>query len=175
MNEMSRDTAGVIVPPPLIPVLVLIVGVALSFLIPLPLLGHIPLTVKVLFGTINFVVGAAMITDANHVYRSIGTPAAPSQPTLALATTGVFKWTRNPMYVGGCLALAGIAIGFALDWVLVCLILSLPLVHYGIVLREEHYLERRFGEEYRRYTENVPRYGWRFWRERTTESSANCG
>ena len=159
---MSRDTAGAIVPPPLIPASVLMVGLALSFLIPLRLLRHIPLIVKVLFGTINFVVGAVMVIDANHVYRRMGTPAAPSQPTLALATTGAFKWTRNPMYVGGCLALPAIAIGFALDWVLVFLILSLPLVHYGMVLREEHYLERRFGDEYRRYTQNVPRYGWRF-------------
>jgi protein-S-isoprenylcysteine O-methyltransferase Ste14 len=55
---------------------------------------------------------------------------------------------------------SGIAIGFALDWVLALLILSLPLMHYGIVLREEQYLERKFGDEYRRYAEKVSRYGW---------------
>jgi hypothetical protein len=52
-------------------------------------------------------------------------------------------------YVGGSLALLGIAIGFALDWVILLLVMSLPLVHYGIVLREERYLERKFGDEYR--------------------------
>jgi hypothetical protein len=76
MSEMSRDTAGVIVPPPLIPDSVLLVGLALNFLVPMRLLGHIPLTVKVPLGTINFVVGVAII-DANYVYRRIGTPAAP--------------------------------------------------------------------------------------------------
>jgi protein-S-isoprenylcysteine O-methyltransferase Ste14 len=46
----------------------------------------------------------------------------------------------------------------ALDWVLLLLVLSLPLVHYGIILREERYLERKFGDEYRRYKTKIPRY-----------------
>jgi protein-S-isoprenylcysteine O-methyltransferase Ste14 len=39
---------------------------------------------------------------------------------------------------------------------------SLPLVHYGIILREERHLERKFGDEYRRYKTSVPRYWRRF-------------
>jgi len=62
------------------------------------------------------------------------------------------------MYVGGSLALLGIAIALALNWVLLLLVLSLPLVHYGIILREERYLERKFGDEYRRYKTKIPRY-----------------
>jgi hypothetical protein len=41
------------------------------------------------------------------------------------------------MYVGGSLALLGVAIGFTLDWLLLLLVVSLPLIHYGIILREE--------------------------------------
>jgi hypothetical protein len=77
MSEMSRDAAGVIVPPPLIRASVLLVGLALNSLVPMRLLGHIPLTVKVLLGTINFVVVVAMVIDANYVYRRIGTPLPP--------------------------------------------------------------------------------------------------
>ena len=103
-----------------------------------------------------------MVIDANRIFRRIGTHARRSQPTLALATNGAFTRTRNPMYVGGSLALLGISIGFAIDWVLLLLVGSLPLVHYGIILPEERYLERKFGDEYRRYKTKVPRYGWRF-------------
>ena len=113
-------------------------------------------------GALAFVAGLGMVIGANRIFRRIGTNTRPSQPTLALATTGMFTWTRNPMYVGGSLALLGIAIGFALDWVILLLVASLPLVHYVIILREERYLERKFGDEYRRYKTKVPRYWWRF-------------
>ena len=113
-------------------------------------------------GAIAFVVGIGMVIGANRLFRRVGTNARPSQPTLALATTGMFSWTRNPMYVGGSLTLLGIAICFALDWVILLLALSLPLMHYGVILREERYLERKFGDEYRRYKGKVPRYWWRF-------------
>ena len=55
-----------------------------------------------------------------------------------------------------------LAIGFVLDWVLLLVVVSLPLVHYRIILREERYQERKFGDEYRRYKTKIPRYWWRF-------------
>jgi protein-S-isoprenylcysteine O-methyltransferase Ste14 len=162
MTDTSRDAPNVIIFPPLIPLSVLVLGVVLNAFMPLGLLGNVPFLGRIVVGTIAFIAGVGMVIGANRIFRRIGTNARPSQPTLAVATTGVFTWTRNPMYVGGSLALLGIAIGFALDWVLLLLIVSLPLVHYGIILREERYLERKFGDEYRRYKTRTPRYWWRF-------------
>ena len=162
MTDISRDTPDVLIFPPLIPLSVLVVGVVLNFFMPLGLLAHVQFLGRIVVGTIAFVVGIGMVIGANRIFRRIGTNARPSLPTLTLATTGMFTWTRNPMYVGGSLALLGIAVGFALDWVLLLLVVSLPLVHYGIILREERYLERKFGDEYRRYMTKVPRYWWRF-------------
>ena len=48
------------------------------------------------------------------------------------------------------------------DWIVLLLVPALLLIHYGVVLCEERYLERKFGESYRRYKEAVPRYGWKF-------------
>jgi protein-S-isoprenylcysteine O-methyltransferase Ste14 len=162
MTDNPSDTPGVIIFPPLIPLSVLIVGIILNFLIPLDLLAHVPLLGRIVVAIIACVVGLGMVIGANRLFRRIGTNVRPSQPTLVLATTGMFKWTRNPMYVGGGIVLLGIAIGCALDWVLLLLVLSLPLVHYGIILREERYLERKFGDEYLRYKKKIPRYWWRF-------------
>jgi protein-S-isoprenylcysteine O-methyltransferase Ste14 len=162
MTDTSSDTPNVIIFPPLIPLSVLVVGVVLNFFMPLALLAHVLFLGRIAVGAIVFVVGIGMVIGANRIFRRIGTNARPSKPTLALANTGVFTWTRNPMYVGGSLAVLGIAIGFALDWVLLLLVVSLPLIHYGIILREERYLERKFGDEYRRYKTKVPRYWWRF-------------
>ena len=161
MTQTSRDTPGVIIFPPLIPLSVLVVGLVLNFLIPLRLLVRVPFLGRIVMGGIAFAVGIGMAVGALRIFRCVGTPARPSQPTLALATSGVFTRTRNPIYVGGSLVLFGIAIGFALDWVLLLLVVSLPLLHYGIILPEERYLERKFGDQYRRYKTTVPRYWWR--------------
>jgi len=162
MTNDPHDVPGVIVFPPLVPLFVLVAGIILNAYRPLGLLAQISSLVRVIVGIIAFVAGLGMVIAATKIFRNIGTNVRPSEPTLALATTGVFKWTRNPMYFGGSIVLLGLAVGFSLDWVLLLLLLSIPLVHYGIILREERYLERRFGEEYRRYKKRVPRYCWRF-------------
>jgi protein-S-isoprenylcysteine O-methyltransferase Ste14 len=162
MTDTSHDSPNVVIFPPLIPFSVLVVGIVLNFLMPLGLLTRVLFAGRIAVGAIAFVAGLGMVIGANRIFRRIGTNTRPSEPTLALATTGLFTWTRNPMYVGGSLALLGIAIGFALDWVILLLATSLPLIHYGIIRREERYLERKFGDEYRRYEAKVPRYLWRF-------------
>jgi protein-S-isoprenylcysteine O-methyltransferase Ste14 len=98
----------------------------------LDLLNHVLLLRRIVVGTVAFVVGLAMVIGANRIFRDLGTNVRPSQPTPALATKGMYTWTRNPMYVGGGIALLGIAI----DWVPLLLALSGPLLHYGIILRE---------------------------------------
>ena len=161
MTDNSSDAPGVIIFPPLIPLSVLTLGIILNFLMPLGLLARVPLLGRIVVATVAFVVGLGMVIGANRIFRRVGTNVNPSQPTLVLATTGIFTWTRNPMYVGGNIALLGIAIGCALDWAPLLSVLSLPLVHFGVILREERYLERKFGDEYRRYKTKVPRYWWR--------------
>ena len=64
------------------------------------------------------------------------------------------------MYVGMTLALAGLAILLASGWMLVMTIVFALVIHFGVVRREERYLEAKFGEPYRAYKARVPRYGW---------------
>ena len=68
----------------------------------------------------------------------------------------------NPAYQGGTLALLGLALLVKADWIVLLMIPALLLLHYGVVLREEQYLERKFGQVYRDYKARVPRYGWKF-------------
>ena len=69
-----------------------------------------------------------------------------------------FGATRNPLYVGVSVALCGVALIFALDWMLILIVPACVLLHFAVVVREERYLERKFGDAYRRYRERVPRY-----------------
>jgi protein-S-isoprenylcysteine O-methyltransferase Ste14 len=142
-----------------VPLAALALGIVLQRVASLGVLAHLPLLGRAVLGGGAAAAGIALAVSANRTFARIGTNVLPSKPALALATTGVFARTRNPIYVGNCLLLLGIALGFALDWALLLLAASLPLLHRSIVLHEERYLEGKFGEEYRRYKARVPRYG----------------
>jgi protein-S-isoprenylcysteine O-methyltransferase Ste14 len=77
-----------------------------------------------------------------------------------VVTHGIFERLRNPMYVGGLMILSGLAILLASDWMLVLTILFAPVIHFGVVKREERYLTAKFGAPYLQYLATVPRYGW---------------
>ncbi len=116
MAENDKDVPGVIIFPPLIPLIVLVVGVLLDWLVPMAWLGGIWLPLRVVVGVVLFVGGLWIMQSGRNLMRRRGTNVRPTQPTLSLVTEGIFARTRNPLYVGGLVALLGIVIGFALEW-----------------------------------------------------------
>jgi protein-S-isoprenylcysteine O-methyltransferase Ste14 len=159
----SRDTAGVIAPPPLIALAAIVLGLALDWLLPAYLLTLLlSLAERIVIGVLLIAVGAALAIPAMRSFRSAGTHVEPWKPSLALVTSGIYAYVRNPMYVGLALVVAGIGVALASDWTLVMLVAAALLMHFGVVKREERYLAAKFGEPYRRYMDTVPRYGWPF-------------
>jgi protein-S-isoprenylcysteine O-methyltransferase Ste14 len=75
-----------------------------------------------------------------------------------LLTKGPYARSRNPMYAGWTLGYAGIAFLSNAFWLIVLLPLVVAYTHLVDVQREEEFLEREFGDEYRRYRRRVPRY-----------------
>lgn len=159
--QNSRDTAGVIAPPPLLALATIVLGLLLDWLVPAYILSLLlPLTARVVIGPVLMGAGLALIISANLAFRSAGTHAEPWRPSVVLVASGIFEWLRNPMYVGGTLLLIGFAILLASDWMLVMTIAFILVLHFGVVRREERYLESKFGEAYRQYRNRVSRYGW---------------
>ncbi|HET9716709.1 MAG TPA: isoprenylcysteine carboxylmethyltransferase family protein [Pseudolabrys sp.] len=155
------DNAGVLVPPPLIAAGVIVIGLLLDWVVPINALRAVlPTGPRMVVGIIVAASGLALLVPAMRSFRYAGTNPEPWKPSISLVTVGIFAWMRNPMYVGGILLLAGLAVLLASDWILVMTILSTAVLHFGVVTREERYLETKFGEVYRRYREQVPRYGW---------------
>lgn len=156
----ARDTAGVIAPPPLIALAVVVLGLALDWLMPAYVLTVL-LTwpERVIIAAILFVVGAALAFPALRGFHAVGTHVEPWKPASALVTEGIFAWLRNPMYVGLTLFLVALSLALASDWILVMTIGFVLVIHFGVVLREERYLEAKFGDAYRQYKARVPRYG----------------
>ena len=82
----------------------------------------------------------------------------PSKPALALVDAGPFRFSRNPLYVGLTLMYAGLALLIPALWPLLLLIPVLAVLSWGVVRREERYLERKFGEGYRSYKARTRRW-----------------
>ncbi len=80
-----------------------------------------------------------------------------AQEETALRTTGVYRFSRNPMLLGLYLMALGSAlyVQCPINWILVIIALT---VHHKIILAEEVFLQSRFGEQWIRYRQNVPRY-----------------
>ncbi len=160
-QDDRSDTPGVIAPPPLIALAALIAGIVLDRVFPAYLLSLLlPFGARIVAGMALLGAGAVLALAGERAFVRAGTAVKPWQPSTALVTDGVFRWLRNPMYVGLVLMLAGVSIGLASDWTLVMTIAFAFTIHFGVVRREERYLATKFGDDYRSYRERVPRYGW---------------
>jgi len=157
----AADTPGVIVFPPLILLAVVMLGVVLDSAVPLDFDAGLPPSVRVFTGLVMLLLGAAMTVGAKRGFDAAGTNIRPDRPTTSLVTTGLFAHTRNPVYLGGEFGLIGLALLLDSSWILLLLAPATLLLHYGVVLREERYLERKFGAAYLAYKDSVPRYGWK--------------
>jgi len=160
MNE-ERDTAGVIAPPPLIAAVAVALGLLLDRFLPAYVLSVLlSLSVRIVIGGGVMAAGLALALPAVFAFRRVDTHVEPWKPTSVLVTDGIYRYLRNPMYVGATLLLAGFSVLFASDWTLVMTVGFALTVHFGVVKREERYLEAKFGNVYRSYKAQVPRYGW---------------
>jgi len=87
-----------------------------------------------------------------------GSNVPTSMPTTTIVDAGPYRFTRNPSYLGMIVGLIGLAITFDSLWLLVAFIPFTLVIRYGVVAREETYLERKFGDVYRRYRWRVRRW-----------------
>lgn len=90
--------------------------------------------------------------------RRASTAVNPSLPTTAIVSGGVFGLSRNPIYLSFTLLYCGIALLFNGLWAFLFLPPLIAVVHTGVIMREENYLEQKFGDEYLRYKARVRRW-----------------
>jgi len=150
--------AGVIARPPFLFLGALLVGFVLDYLLPLPFAVPGAAPMRWLLGGAMIIAGIAFMGGGFRGFTQAGTPVPTNQPTTALVTSGIHGWTRNPIYVGMFLIYLGIGIAAASQWILMLVVPIAVVMRYGVVAREEAYLERRFGDAYRDYKRRVRRW-----------------
>jgi protein-S-isoprenylcysteine O-methyltransferase Ste14 len=151
----ERDTAGVVVPPPVVYLAGLAIGFGLEALLPG---STLPGALRWVLGGLALAGGIALQASFIVAFGRKGTSVEPWKPTTAIVTTGPYRLTRNPAYLGMTLIYIGIALLSDALWVLAPLPVVLAVIDRGVIAREERYLERKFGSEYLDYKRRVRRW-----------------
>lgn len=151
------DRPAILAPPPLLFFACLLAGWGLGLLRPFEPVAMTP-AARLAIGLSLFVAATAFAIPALVVMHRFQTPAEPWKPTVRIVRAGPFRFTRNPIYVGLVLVLAGLAALTASGWLALFVPVLFLLLDRGVVRGEERYLTGKFGEEYVAYTRDVRRW-----------------
>ena len=132
-------------------------AIALQFALPLSLPPGFQMPTLIL-GVAFVLTGLVLVVLARRQFVQHQQPTDPGRSTSQLITTGVFSISRNPLYLGGICIVLGVALALNLPWLLLFLLPALIACHYILVVPEERYLARTFGEQYRAYAAAVHRW-----------------
>jgi len=155
MAKAKSDSSGAIAPPPLIALALVALGVALGVLWPVEL---IPAPWQYIAGGVIIAASLLLVASAFRLFRRARTPVPTYRTPTALVTDGVYTLTRNPIYLSMMLLMIGLAVTLDNIWLLALAAIFQQIIRWGVIAREERYLEAKFGEQYRTYKSQVRRW-----------------
>lgn len=158
MSGPGKDNAGVVAHPPFIYLAGLLAGTGMELLVPLGQGAFVIVTWQAAAGLVMVLAGATLLLLAARRFIAAGTNIPTHLPSTALVTNGLYRWTRNPIYVALTLIYAGLSLLCGLWWALVFLPVVLLVMRFGVIAREEAYLTAKFGEDYTAYCGRVRRW-----------------
>jgi len=153
MTGLTSDRANVRIHPPVLMLIHLVAAFGLGWLFPIPLPPWMkyPGWVVVLAGLVVAFGGLRQLISAH-------TSPDPHAPATSVVTTGVYRFTRNPIYFGFLCLVIGLPLLFGIPWGLVVAPVQVYLFNRLIIAREETYLAGKFGQEYLDYKSQVRRW-----------------
>jgi protein-S-isoprenylcysteine O-methyltransferase Ste14 len=164
-SQLARDDVpSIVAPGPWIAFAALAFGLGFDAMHAIAMFKFLPAWICNTAGLLLIAIGGWHIVRAAAVFHRTATPFQPWRPARVIAAQDIYARTRNPVCQGLLVLVLGIAALLRSEGSVLMLMPAATVMHYGAVLREESYLERRFGEVYRQYIAAVPRYGWRFGR-----------
>jgi protein-S-isoprenylcysteine O-methyltransferase Ste14 len=151
----TSDKPGVAILPPVLYGSAFVLVLVLQWMWPLKI---VRLPIALCLGLVLLSASLALAAWGRRTMHGAGINISPLKPTISLVTSGPFRFTRNPLYVAMTLLFLGLTLLLNSWWGIALIIPVIVLLHFGVVRREERYLERKFGEEYRKYRLRVRRY-----------------
>lgn len=151
----TSDSPGVAVLPPILFGGAFVVVLMLQWIWPVKIVRQ---PIAFWLGLILSIPALALAAWGRSTMHRAGTNISPLKPAISLVTSGPYRFTRNPLYVAITLLYLGFTMLLNSWWGMVLLAPVLMILHWGVVRREERYLQLKFGEEYDGYRSRVRRY-----------------
>jgi len=153
-ENKGAEPGDILAPSPVLALIAFIIGIGLDQVVHI---GTLIQPWNLLVGGLLVIVGVTLFVGAILAMRRIETTPAHDDESPELLTEGVFRYSRNPIYLGQSLAYVGASLLFDTLWPLVTLV---PLLWYldRVIEREEAYLEATFGNEFHQYHDSVRRW-----------------
>ena len=127
----------------------------LACFMPMAHLVFIPLRI---LGGVMILAGLAVTSTGAWTFQRADTPIRPFEQATTLVTAGIYRYTRNPMYLGMLIMLIGIWISLGKLSPLFIIPIFFFVIREGFVMAEEEFLENNFGDRYRDYKTRVRRW-----------------
>jgi protein-S-isoprenylcysteine O-methyltransferase Ste14 len=154
MNEQN-DHAGVRIPPPVLMLIHLVAAFALNGLLRIP--ESIPQVVR-WAGYLLVATALTLAFSAVNQFRAANTTLDPHGSVGAIITSGPYRFSRNPIYLGFLLLVIGLPLIFGNVWGLLISPVQIIPFYFLIIRHEEEYLARKFGDAYLSYKSGVRRW-----------------
>ena len=152
---IDKDSSGVTIPPPIVYFVCILIGLGLNYFWSF---SFFPQSIQ---GPIGYTIIALSILLFGLILREFSksnTSTDYRKSTATIISSGPFYYSRNPVYLS--LTMLNIGIAFVVDsfWIIIMTIPAVLIIHYAVILKEETYLIKKFGDEYRRYMSSVRRW-----------------
>lgn len=155
LKSIHADSPGVMAPPPVLYLGAVVSGLCIQFFDPIHLFqGWLSIGIGILL-----IIGSSIvILWGIRTMKHAGTNVNPERPATAIVQTGPFRFSRNPLYISMSILQLGLATALSSFWLVATLVIVLFIMTWGVILREERYLEKKFGQEYMDYKLRVRRW-----------------
>ena len=150
---------GLKFPPPLLVVVVIGAGYLADSWLPLPITQPITHTIDLrLTGLLLVIASLLLALLALSCFLRAKTHVEPWHPTTVILQSGIFAYSRNPIYLAFCIATLGSGLMLNSWWIIGITPVLAYLLQRLVINREESYLEQKFGEDYLAYQNRVRRW-----------------
>ncbi|MBW2713295.1 MAG: isoprenylcysteine carboxylmethyltransferase family protein [Deltaproteobacteria bacterium] len=157
MTDQANRGAAVRLPPPLVYLGAIGLGALLQATL-LPLKLDLTFSLRLGGALLLALLGLSSMGAAIGLFKKTGQDPKPWVSTPEIISEGIYRFSRNPMYLGMALIQTAAGVGLANGWILLLLPPVLLTIHFSAIRHEEAYLEKVFGEEYTRYKASVRRW-----------------